>query len=95
MMHIFHKIIQCIPPAQIENERDFSVAGSFGRAKRASMTVDMLSTLVFINRNLNWSEECASYSTMVELFNKNDSAYFDKVAEKVDEVVENNEQDVE
>ena len=47
----FASIIHSIPPSQIENERDFSLAGVIARAKRATLTTDNLAMLVFINKN--------------------------------------------
>lgn len=57
MIYRMALIIHCIPPSQIDNERDFSIAGVFARAKRASMSVEMLSSLVFINKNLDLHQE--------------------------------------
>ena len=47
----FASIIHSIPPSQIENERDFSLAWVIARAKRATLTTDNLAMLVFINKN--------------------------------------------
>jgi hAT family C-terminal dimerisation region len=51
-LYRFAQIIFSIPPTQIQNERDFSLAGVFTRARRASMTNVMLSNLLFINQNI-------------------------------------------
>ena len=44
-------------PLHSDNERDFSIAGVFARVKRASMSVEMLSSLVFMNKNLDLHQE--------------------------------------
>ena len=51
MIYRFALLLFSIPPSQIENERDFSLAGIIGRSRRSSLTVKNLSTLVFINKN--------------------------------------------
>ena len=57
MISHFANIIHCMSPSQIDNERDFSLAGVIARAKRASFTVKNLAMLVFINKNKDffWS----------------------------------------
>ena len=35
----------------MENERDFLLAGDFARVRRASMSLNTLSNLLFINKN--------------------------------------------
>ena len=56
MIYQFATLIFGIPPSQIENERDFSLAGVIARARRASLTVENLSMLVFIKKNQSVSE---------------------------------------
>ena len=51
MIARFAEIIHSIPSSQIENERDFSLAGVIGRARRTSLTIDNLSKLVFIKKS--------------------------------------------
>ena len=57
MIHRMALIIHCIPPSQTDNEGDFSISGVFARVKRASMSVEMLSSLVFMNKNLDLHQE--------------------------------------
>ena len=47
----FAYIIHSITPSQTENERDFSLAGIYTTSRRANLSVEMLSDLLFINRN--------------------------------------------
>ena len=47
----FATMICAILPSQAENERDFSLAGVLIGSTRARMLVDMLSEIIFINRN--------------------------------------------
>ena len=47
----FAYIIYSITPSQTENERDFSLAGIYTASRRANLSVEMLSDLLFINRN--------------------------------------------
>ena len=46
-------IIHVIPPSQIENERDFSLAGVIACAKRAALSAENLAMILFINKNKN------------------------------------------
>ena len=68
-----------IPPTEIQNERDFSLAGVFGQARRASLSVQMLSDLLFINQN---SDTCSILKN-IDLFQGNlnsvDNSHFDEV----------------
>ena len=57
LLTIFFEITFSIVPTQVENERDFSIAGIFNRVRRASMSMETLATLTFINKNLNVNEE--------------------------------------
>ena len=52
-LSIFFEIILSIVPTQVENERDFSIEGVFNSARRASMTVDTIATLMYSNKNLS------------------------------------------
>ena len=47
----FAYIIHSITPSQTENERDFSLAGIYNASRRANLSVEMLSNLLFININ--------------------------------------------
>ena len=51
MVYQLAEIVFCIPPSQIENERDFSLAGVIRRSRRASFTAKNLGMLVYINKN--------------------------------------------
>ena len=51
MLTRFAYIIHSITPLQTENERDFSLAGIYTSSRRANISVEMLSDLIFINRN--------------------------------------------
>ena len=57
LLTIFFEIIFSIVRTQIENERDFSIAGVFNRVRRASISVETLATLTFIHKNLNLHED--------------------------------------
>ncbi len=50
------RIVLSISASEIENERDFSIAGVFSRARRASMSVANIAQLTFINKNSSASE---------------------------------------
>ena len=51
MLTRFAYIIHTINPSQTENERDFSLAGIYTASRRVNVSVEMLSELLFINRN--------------------------------------------
>ena len=51
MLTRFEYIIQSITPLQTENERYFSLSGIYNALRRANISVEMLSDLIFINRN--------------------------------------------
>ena len=53
MVTLLSQIVLAIPSSQIDNERDFSLAGNIGRSRRSSITVDNLGTIMFINKNVN------------------------------------------
>ena len=57
MIHRMILIIHCIPLFQTDNEMDFSIAGVFARVKHISILVKILSSLVFMNRNLDLHQE--------------------------------------
>ena len=46
-------IIHVIPPSQIENERDFSLAVVIACAKQAALSAENLAMILFINKNKN------------------------------------------
>ena len=62
----FASIIHSIPPSQIENERDFSLAGVIARARRATSTVENLAMLVFINKNKKYKSNKSDRSSRVK-----------------------------
>ena len=51
MLTRFAYIIHSITPSQTENERYFSLAGIYTASLRANLSVEILSDLLFINRN--------------------------------------------
>ena len=51
MLTRFAYIIHSITPLQTENERDFSLAGIYTASRRANLSFEILSDLLFINRN--------------------------------------------
>ena len=51
MLACFATIIFAIPHSQAKNERDFSLSGVFTVSKSERMSVDMLSKIIFVNRN--------------------------------------------
>ena len=51
ILTLFAYIIHSITPLQSENERDFSLAGIYTASRRANISVEMLSNLIFININ--------------------------------------------
>ena len=79
----FASIIHSIPPSQIENERDFSLAGVIARARRATLTVENLAMLVFINKNNKYKSDKSDTSNKVKnIF----EASFNDVQEEIDDV---------
>ena len=51
MLTHFTYIIHPITPLQTENEKDFSLAGIYTALQCANISVEMLSDLIFVNRN--------------------------------------------
>ena len=51
MLTHFAYIIHSITPPQTKNERDFSLAGIYTASRRSNLSVEMISDLIFINRN--------------------------------------------
>ena len=60
----FAYIIHSITPSQTENEREFSLADIYTASIRANLSVEMLSDLIFINRN----SAALVHNTTVDLF---------------------------
>ena len=87
MISHFASIIYSIPPSQIENERDFSLAGVTARAKRASFPVKNLSMLVLINKNKDFVQSF----TAMNIFEDNFEAIRDELDEVEDFSKENGE----
>ena len=52
MLTRFAYIIHSITPSQNEYERDFSLVGIYTASLRENLSVEMLSDLLFINRNI-------------------------------------------
>ena len=44
-------MIHSIKTSQIENERDFSLSGIYTASRRANLSVEIISDLLFINKN--------------------------------------------
>jgi sarcosine oxidase delta subunit len=63
-IHGMSTSIFSIPHTQIQNEREFSLAGVIGRASGASVSVEMLSDLLFINQNM----DAILHEKSIELF---------------------------
>ena len=51
MLTRFAYIIHFITPSKTENERGLSIAGIYTAPRRANISVEILSDLIFINRN--------------------------------------------
>ena len=54
---VMDELIFSITPTQVENERDFSIVGVFGRAWRLSPTIEKLTILTVINKHLELYEQ--------------------------------------
>ena len=78
MLTRFAYIIYSITPLQTENERDFSLAGIYTASRRANLSVEMLSDLIFINRN----SAALGRNTTIDVF----GGSLDAVADIVDEM---------
>ena len=81
MLTLFAYIIHSITPSQTENERDFSLAGIYTASRRANLSVEMLSNLLFINRN----SSALGRNTTIDIF----GGSLDAVADMVDEMESN------
>jgi hAT family C-terminal dimerisation region len=66
-IHRMATYVFSIPPTQIQNDHDFSLAGVFGQAQRASTSVEKLSNLLFINQNV----DDLLHQESIELFDGN------------------------
>ena len=77
----FSYIIHSIIPLQTENERDFSLAGIYTESRRANFSVEMLSDLLFINRN----RPALGRKTIIDVF----GGSLDAVDDVVDEMESN------
>ena len=77
----FAYIIHSITPSQTENERDFSLAGIYTASRCANLSVEMLSNLIFINRN----SAALGRNTTIDIFG---GSLYD-VADMVDEMESN------
>ena len=86
MIHEFATFFFTIPASQIENERNFSLAGVIGRSRRASLTVKNLSMLVFINKNREISEAVKNLEKM-NIFEA-DTADLDEEIEYIEQYLE-------
>jgi len=75
MIHRIAMIILSIPPSQINNERDFSLAGVIARARRASFTIKNLSMLVFINKNKALFDEIGKRNILEDKFEGMDDLF--------------------
>lgn len=81
-LYQFAQAIYSIPPSQIENERDFSLAGVYNRPSRASMTVQMMSNLLFINKNHRMVKNA------INIFEETSDEVLEQLKE-MEEIVEN------
>ena len=81
MLTLFAYIIHSITPSQTENERDFSLPGIYTASRRANLSVEILSDLLFINRN----SAALGRNTTIDVF----GGSLDAVANIVDDM-ENN-----
>ena len=81
MLIRFAYIIHSITSPQTENERDFSFAGIYTVLRLASISVEMLSYLLFINRN----SAALGRNTTIDIF----GVSLDDMAYIVDEMESN------
>ena len=72
----FAFIIHSITPSQTENERDFSLSGIYTASLRTNISIEMLSDLLFINRN----SAALGRNTTIDIF----GGSLDAVADIVD-----------
>ena len=78
MLTRFACIIYFITPSQTENEIYLSLAGIYTGSRRANISVEMLSNLLFINRN----SAALGRNTTIDIF----GGSLDAVADMVDEM---------
>ena len=64
MLTIFVYIIHSITPSKNENERDSSLAGIYTALCRANLSVEIISSLIFINRN----SAALGHNTTIDVF---------------------------
>ena len=81
MLTRFAYIIHSITPSKTENERDFSLEGIYTALHRANLYVEMISNLIFINRN----SAALGRNTTIDIF----GGSLDAVADIVDEIESN------
>ena len=77
----FAYIIHYITPSQTENERYFSLAGIYTESRCDNLSVEMLSALLFINRN----SDALGSNTTIDVF----GGSLDAVAGIIDEIESN------
>ena len=81
MLTLFAYIIHSITRLQNENERDLSFSGIYTASRCANISIEMLSGLIFINRN----SAALRRNTTIDLF----GGSLDAVANIVDEMESN------
>ena len=81
MLTQFSYMIHSITPSKTENQRDFSLAGIYTESRRANIYVEMLSDLLFINRN----SAVLGRNTTIDIFGRS----IDAVADIVDDMESN------
>ena len=77
----FSYIIHSITPLQTENERDFSLAGIYTASRRANLSVEIISDLLFMNIN----STALGLIATIDIF----GGSLDAVADIVDEMESN------
>ena len=65
-MTCFTYIIHSITPPRTKNERDFSLAGIYTASRRANISVEILSGLIFISRN----NTALGHNTPIDVFGR-------------------------
>ena len=81
MLTRFAYIIYSINPSQTENERELTLAGIYNASRRANLSVEILSNLIFINRN----SAALGRNTTIDIF----GGSLDAVADIFDEMESN------
>ena len=81
MLTRFAYIIHSITPSQTENGRDLSLVGIYTASRRSNISVDMLSYLIFIDRNIT----ALGRNTLIDFF----GGSLDNVSNIVDEMESN------